>query len=61
MNFIKDESAQAIIEYILILSMMLGIFFAMKKLIGGAVMQFWQYLVAQVSKGCPRCESTFGR
>ena len=56
-RFLKDESGQAIIEFMLLLLVTVGIMATLKTSLKNLTVKFWTFLAKRISAPCPGCRS----
>ncbi len=51
----KDESGQAIVEYVIILAMVVSVVTMMSSQLRRALFTFWETMAKEISAACPDC------
>ena len=55
-SFIRDESGQAILEYVLLLLAVVSIVGTMKAGLKELTARFWLFMAKKIAAPCPTCE-----
>jgi Flp pilus assembly pilin Flp len=56
-RFLKDESGQAILEFVLLLLVTIGVITFLKNNIKSITVKFWSYLAKRIAAPCPNCDA----
>ncbi len=51
----SDESGQAVVEYIILLALVVGLVAGISLIFRGTIYRFWAVIGAEVSAPCPGC------
>ena len=57
-RFLKDEGGQVIVEYLILLSIVLGVFTVVFLNFRASLIRLWRSIVVIVRAPCPGCEPT---